>query len=337
MSKELPKVHDPKYDEVVEQWSAKEKSDLWDAQGFIMKIGDSKPKPGLIDWYRGEHTNFYPEKSNLKENNAVFEYLLKGYVPDSPFIKKSEMVTAFGSCFAEHMRNYLSANGYKTQYGVSKHLPIIYVAEGINNTYSLLEQFNWAYGTESVSGEYWIHRDRKCYNPSEEFREETKKIFDETKVFIFTLGLSEIWYDKENGKVFWRGIPRYKYDPSKHGFRLTTVEENTKNLDELVTRILEKNPDAKIIFTLSPVPLIATFRDVSCVAASLVSKSILRVSIENNVSKYKETNKVFYWPAYEIVKEFFTDAFEEDNRHPKSEVIEFIQAEFSKYYMVQEE
>src|SRR5258706_2165225 len=188
----------------------------------------------LNEWYRGDHTNFYPKKVHLLESDALFKYVLKGYVPDQPFITKDDFITSFGSCFADYLRCHLMELGYKTHDYISKLIPIVYVGEGINNTYSLVEQFRWAYGDVDISGEHWISKDREYYIPTEEHRALTREAFDQTTVFIFTLGLSEVWYNKDTGEVFWRGIPKEQFDPEKHGFRLTTVEENLANLEQLV-------------------------------------------------------------------------------------------------------
>ena len=60
------------------------------------------------------------------------------------------------------------------------------------------------------------------------------------------------------------------------------------------------NPDAPIVLTLSPVPLNATFRGISCVAADCVSKSTLRVALDGVVGRGLEN--VYYWPSFEIVR-----------------------------------
>ena len=60
------------------------------------------------------------------------------------------------------------------------------------------------------------------------------------------------------------------------------------------------NPDAPVVLTLSPVPLMATFRDVSCITADAVSKSVLRVALDQVMRDGREG--VYYWPSYEVVK-----------------------------------
>jgi hypothetical protein len=60
------------------------------------------------------------------------------------------------------------------------------------------------------------------------------------------------------------------------------------------------NPTAPIVLTLSPVPLKATFRDISCMSADCVSKSTLRVALDRVTSLGLED--VYYWPSFEIVR-----------------------------------
>src|SRR4051794_18200181 len=65
-----------------------------------------------FSWYRGEHTNFNPTKVNLFEKDAIDDYILKGWLPDAPFITKTTPIVAFGSCFAEHVSRYLRKRGF---------------------------------------------------------------------------------------------------------------------------------------------------------------------------------------------------------------------------------
>ena len=42
---------------------------------------------------------------------------------------------------------------------------------------------------------------------------------------------------------------------------------------------------------------------------------------------------LYYWPAYEMVKEGFAEPYLEDGRHPKPEVVQTILELFGKYYL----
>jgi len=59
-------------------------------------------------------------------------------------------------------------------------------------------------------------------------------LFDNTNVFIITLGLSEIWYDKKTGDVFWRSVSKQSFNPDRHGFRVCTFSETKRNIEEIL-------------------------------------------------------------------------------------------------------
>lgn len=315
-----------------QSFSKKEKEYLQGNAFYYTQGEDTRTLGG--DWYRGEHLNFWPSKVNLAEPNGLYDYFLKGLVPNDPFINKTDFITTFGSCFAVHIRKYLKNLGYTIHEPKTRYLPIIHVSEGLNNTFSLLEQFQWAWENKSIDNELWIDADKKAFSVTEESRLETKEILDKTDVFILTLGLSEVWYNKHTNAIFWRGVPINKFDPSQHGFRLSTVKENTDNLFYIYKMIRKYRPNSKIIFTLSPVPLIATFRPIPCTSASSVSKAILRVALDTLCSYAKEESPghVFYWPSYEIIKEY-KNLYELDNRHIDMAAVETILSVFKDCYL----
>ncbi len=286
-------------------------------------------------WFRGDACNYMASKVNLAEKEAIEKYILYGWAPERPFILKSDYITAFGSCFARHVSNYLKKQGYRV--GGTDKVKTSYVircGEGMVNTYAIAQQFQWAFGEREFSENLWYDSKGEIASYLDSIRDETREVFQNTDVYIITLGLSEVWYDKISGDVFWRGIPKAKYDPSRHGFRVTTVEENKQNLISICRLARKERPNAPLIFTLSPVPLSATFRPVSCITANTVSKSILRVAIDEFMRETKDSDpNVFYFPSYEIVKEYFRNSYEEDNRHVRPQVVSEIMRCFSTFYL----
>jgi hypothetical protein len=87
-----------------------------------------------------------------------------------------------------------------------------------------------------------------------------------------------------------------------------------------------------IIFTLSPVPLKATFRPVSCVTANAVSKAILRAALDEVLRDNDTDDNLFYWPSYEIVTTAFGAPWEADNRHVRREHLDMIMGLFEECY-----
>jgi hypothetical protein len=117
---------------------------------------------------------------------------------------------------------------------------------------------------------------------------------------------------------------------------MSTVEENVSNLNELVRLVRSVNPDAHIIFALSPIPLKATYEDRSCFTADCVSKSTLRLAIDQ-VTRAGMRN-VAYWPSFEIVRwlggHLSTSMFGADGnvRHVNREAVKLILNAFMRHY-----
>ena len=293
--------------------------------------------PAHFSWYRGEHTNYNPTKVNLFEHGAIDEYILKGWLPKEPFVTIATPIVAFGSCFAAHISHYLRERGYNVMgKGMKRDVYVIRFGEGMVNSFAIRQQFEWAFEGRQFKEGLWRDKSGTLVRPEQEVRKDTLAIFQSADLFILTFGLSEVWYDKATGDVFWRAVPADAFDPQRHGFRISTVEENLANLKAIVGLIGRHRPDANIVVTLSPVPLIATFRPVSCVSANSVSKSVLRVAIDELMRSGIGSEKLFYFPSYEIVTGYFRNPFGLDNRHVRPEVIDTIMAAFGRHYLVPE-
>lgn len=284
-------------------------------------------------WYRGEHTDFIPARAELDAPGGIERYLIDGWKPEAPFIGRDSRITAFGSCFAEHISNHLHARGYNV---LGKHLDlhahIIRFGEGMVNSFAIVQQLEWALENKQLPENLWFGKDKEVATLDPEIRRETCALIQSTDVFVITLGLSEIWFDKQSGEAFWRAIPSDMFDPDRHGFRLSTVKENARNLTRIYSIISAHRPDAKLVLTLSPIPLMATFRPMPCLSANTISKAVLRVAIDMFLTSLGDRRSVHYFPSYEIVKEVLVDPFKPDNRHVKPEHVERIMRLFEDNY-----
>ena len=284
-------------------------------------------------WFRGKNCNFIPSKKHFKDNNFFEKYILKGFKPNKPFITKKHNILAFGSCFAAEVSKYLASKNYSIfnkKYSTDAH--IIRYGEGMANTFTVLEQLLWAFDNKNIEKNTWYYSPNEEVRSDQKIREQTLQLLNQIDVFIITVGLSEVWYNKQNDQVFWKAIPANKFDENKHGFRLSSVAENTHNLENIYNIIKKNKPSASVIFTLSPIPLMATFRPQSCITANSVSKSILRVSLDQLISKYKKNKDIYYFPSFEIVKDYFVDPFMDDNRHLKKDSVLEIMRLFENNY-----
>lgn len=284
-------------------------------------------------FYRGDHASFLATDPDLEREDAFSEFVMKGLAPPTPFITKQTAVLGFGSCFAGHIQHYLHRRGYNVASRNKWHSYVIHMSEGFVNSYSIRQQFEWAFENKVPAVSLWHDKSSEAVAYDEQVRVQTRTLFEATEVFIITLGLSEVWYDEPTGEVFWRAVPTKLYDPARHKFRLTTPEENLDNLHRIHTLIRTNNPKASIVFTLSPVPLTATFRPLGCAIASSVSKAILRTAIDSFMTEVGSADdRVFYFPSYEVVLDFFNNSFMEDRRHVHGHVLDFNMKLFERYF-----
>jgi GSCFA family len=261
------------------------------------KSSSTRRSWGHERWF-GEGAVLYPADREDFDNDlgqVIRQYALVGHVPPAPLLTGDDSVVAVGSCFAGELRKYLTRAGVQSKR--------IWIPEGLNNTYALLDFLTWAVTGSTTGAGFRYDRDEngkiREWVPAEPSSRYAELLAD-AGALVFTTGVGEVWQDKVTGGVFWHGVPRQIYDAGRHVHRLTTVEENAANLRRTIDLVRRVNPTAPIVLTLSPVPLKGTFRGISCLSADCVSKSVLRVAIDQVMSDGRPG--VYYWPSFEVVK-----------------------------------
>jgi hypothetical protein len=294
---------------------------------------DGKVRSTSATFYRGEITNFYPTDASLDSPDIVAKYMAHGWMPPRPFVTKKTPIVAFGSCFASNISNYLHRRGFNVLTKRAGNAYVTKMGDGIVNTFAILQQFQWAWLNRVPQGSFWHGYSAEEFGYDDAVRAETKQLFDEAEMFIITLGLSEVWYDEPTGEVFWRAVPLDKFDELRHKFRVTTVEENKRNLQEIRRLIRQFRPDAHIVVTISPIPLAATFRPVTCISANAVSKAILRAAVDEFYRETQPTDsKLYYFPSYDMVMYGFDNQWRDDRRHVYPHVLDFNMKVFERYF-----
>lgn len=127
-----------------------------------------------------------------------------------------------------------------------------------------------------------------------------KRLFRETEVFVFTLGLTECWRCVADGAALpvCPGRSRGRFDPARYRFGNLTVGETVESLERFLDAAFSLNPGLRVLLTVSPVPLAATMEDRHVLASTVYSKSVLRVAAEEIRRRH---DRVDYFAAYEIV------------------------------------
>ncbi len=126
-----------------------------------------------------------------------------------------------------------------------------------------------------------------------------RQLFEQTDVFVFTLGLTETWMRIEDGTVFpiAPGARAGVWDETLYRFLNLSYGEVVDDLEAVIARLRTIKPDMQFIFTVSPVALLATASQEQVVVANSYSKSILRAAAGFLTDRYPFVD---YFPSYEI-------------------------------------
>ena len=280
-------------------------------------------------------------------------------------LRRDEKVATAGSCFAQHIARHLKKSGFHFLVTESAH-PIVPadVAErhgygqfsarygNIYTARQLLQLFDRAFGRFFPAEDIWatpggvgvVDPFRPNIEPDgfaseAELRADrghhlakVRRMFETLDIFVFTLGLTEGWESKADGAVFplCPGVSGGVFDPDRHGFHNFRAGEVTADLTAFVARLRSVNPRARIIFTVSPVPLAATMSGNHVLAATTYSKSVLRAAAQEVVEDHEG---VFYFPSYEIVTGAPTAAryFADDLRNVTEEGVAHVMSVFLRH------
>ena len=285
--------------------------------------------------------------------------------PRFTFTSDTKIATA-GSCFAQHIARYLQtvgSNYFVTEPGHPKLPSSIRLdynygtfTARFGNIYTssqLVQLFDRAYGRFNPAEQPWGSGDglidpfRPAIQPGgfatqAEFDRDreahfaaVRHMFESLDVFVFTLGLTEGWRTKEDGAM----LPVCPgcgaggtFDPDRYEFVNEKVSDVVENLDGLIVRLKAVNPDAKILLTVSPVPLIATYSGKHVLSATSYSKSVLRAAAGEI---YDRHSHVDYFPSYEIITGAYNRGayFGEDLRSVEEAGVRHVMKQMFKHYL----
>jgi len=254
-------------------------------------------------------------------------------VGEFPLIGRSDKVATAGSCFAQHVARHLAASGFTYLVTEDAHPLVpaeaarqagygVYSARygNIYTTLQLIQLFDRAYGAftpredvwRAPDGEHFVDPFRPTIQPGgfaseREMRADrdqhlarVRTLFETLDLLVFTLGLTEAWVSKVDGAVFplCPGVAGGSFDPSLHVFRNLRTADIRAQIEAFVMRLRGVNPAARVILTVSPVPLAATASGNHVLPATIYSKSALRAAAQEAA---EDLEGVFYFPSYEIV------------------------------------
>lgn len=278
--------------------------------------------------------------------SGVEHHMLDPIVSPKFLINKEDKVATAGSCFAQHISRRLQGIGFnyfvtedgtglsdeertRGNYGVfSGRYGNLYT------TAQLLQLFQEAFEGRQPSlsvlkrpdGRYVDalrqQIDSKGYDSPEAVQadrevhlEAVRRIFLECDVFIFTLGLTESWRVKSDQTVLpiAPGVVGGAFNPDDHEYINFNVTEVEADLEAFIAGLRRVNPTARVLLTVSPVPLIATYENQHVLVSTTYSKSVLRVVADQVMRRH---DFVDYFPSYEIITGSYAGGlyYEDDHR-----------------------
>ncbi len=280
-------------------------------------------------------------------------------VPQALRLNRQTPIGSMGSCFAREIRKVLLRQGYSYITEESEHPAAVHASaawERLYNTFSMRQVFEYTFGAFTPDLRWWrVPGSGRIQDPYrriiiydsieaaetdfEHHKACSKRALTRAEVMILTLGLTEIWEDRTDGSVIC--LPSGPYvngggDMRRYRFRVSRYSENLRNLERIHSLMTRHNPACRLLVTVSPVHLWATFRkDADVISASCNSKSTLRAVADEFAAAH---DNVHYFPAYEMAtiysmlmgRSYFSAG--KENFHVNQQTVEFIMDHFFIYY-----
>jgi hypothetical protein len=273
-------------------------------------------------------------------------------------------VATAGSCFAQHISRTLVSQGfrylvtetYRGHDGTADENYGVFPARFANlyTARQLLQLFEEAYGFRQPDVDAWIGKAGEAIDPfrpriqaggfrsvdllradRERHLRAVRQMFERCEVFIFTLGLTETWLMPDGSALpLAPGVVTGEHcDARFHNFRAAEV---IADLDLFLQKFAEINPRAKVILTVSPVSLIATYEDRHVLVSTIASKSILRAAADDVCRQH---GHVAYFPSYEIIVGPQTAAqyYAPDLREVTADGVSCVMSIFSRHFLTPDE
>ena len=247
-------------------------------------------------------------------------------------IARTDKVATGGSCFAQRVAEALREAGFNyylpeapapgmsgneanaRQFGTfSARYGNLYY------TRQFVQLFDRAYGRFEPELTAWLREDGRYVDPFRPTVEpdgfaseaeviaardahlaEVRRLFETLDVFVLTLGLTEGWRWRADGAALplAPGVAGGTFDPDLYECVNAGAAEVLGDLRGFLDRLWSVNPAARVIFTVSPVPMIATYMDRHVMESNSYSKSVLRVAAGEACTG---DPRAVYFPAYDIV------------------------------------
>lgn len=252
------------------------------------------------------------------------EFKTTFHLEESDFkISHDDKLFFLGSCFAENMSIYFNRFRFQVEtnpFGIFYHplaierLLDIALDENYNpSEFSFEYQNTWsnfdAHSSLSGSSEQQLISN---LNTSKLKAEQALKTSD---VIFISLGTAWVYKHKAKNKVVanCHKLPQNHFEKQRLDISIVVV-----TLENIITKITSLNPEAKIIFTLSPVRHLK-----DGFIENQLSKSTLHLAIQDSIGDFQQA---YYFPSYEILLDDLRDYrfYASDFVHPNTLALDYI-------------
>lgn len=278
----------------------------------------------------------------------------------------SDPIFATGSCFAQEIQMALAHHGARNLITFPEDLPerlfMQHMSETEQNFWPLhfFHRFNvpaimQEFGRlvdpgHALNGDALIVEDAKGlfrdYHYSDQFPLRTMEECIERRALIrnkflqlrnarlvvMTLGLLEAWRDKKHD-LFLNVTPSYAMatEPNRYEFVIMNQAEVRMALSEIVHLLKAFAPDARVVITVSPIPLDVTFAPQDVVVSTSHSKATLLSAAREVIYEHPHAD---YFPSYEMTAlSKRSEAWAQDQRHVRPEFVSKIMSHFIQGYV----
>ena len=257
-----------------------------------------------------------------------FRTILPAFRPNFP-IQHDQPWMCIGSCFAESMAQRLKAAKFNCDinpYG------ILYHPVHITNCLDMIcQDYQFTSKDLVLSNDRWYslyHHSKHSNDDREQLlialqnsSIKSKAQIAKSDLYIFTFGTA-YYYEHIATKVNVANC--HKIPAIQFTKKMSTVDEIVDHFEDTLRNLLKINPNAKFIFTVSPIRHIK-----DGLIENTRSKATLHLAIDTLTKSF---NQAHYFPSYEIMMDDLRDYrfYKEDMIHPSAVAVKYIWDHFIK-------
>ncbi len=267
------------------------------------------------------------------------DFITKIHIPsvaDSFRISYTDSIISIGSCFASHLQerlDYYKFPSFKNPFGTLFH-PLS-IEKSLQRT--CLEQ-PFTEADFFLQDDLWLSFDLHSQWASSSLPTllsqlntsliDFSKALTEASFLIITLGTAWVYEHLPTGTIVANCHKQPQIIFKKHLLSLSKIRASLKHIVQLVQ---EKQPNIKIIFTVSPVRHLKDGAQ-----ENLLSKSLLICAIHEllGTGGKNKSGNLLYFPSYEILMDELRDYrfYKEDMLHPNEQAIQYIWERFAETF-----